>query len=605
MANPFNKLRLKSAAPDSQYFNLSSNHLTTCNFSQLRPSYYREMYIGDKFKIKMDLTAFTAPLVVPPMGIAHLKSRAIFVPYRQVWKYFNDFYDRKKVNKGNTLYSPLLPMFTNNDFVSFFTEFRSSSHGRDLVTLVTEVTEEDAYADIYLQTPADPVKYNFTPFGRQVFAFFRSLGYSFTWSMSVDTEFSALPVLCVMKAYLDYYVPASFIQTHPINGFLEEIFDTVGNGTNNLIDVNSMLDCVTRMYVSYPDNYFTSAWQSPTAPYGGESLNGNTSNMTGPFAFNADGQTISNDGDKVALAANGVVSQYALNVLRAFDSWFKRNDFAGAARVSDALLAKFGIRPSDEALQRAIFVGYDDVPIKWQMITNVSSSDGAELGAFGAKGYAEGNGKTFTYEAREIGFFVILSSLQADAIYYHGTDKQNMQITPFEFYQAEFEKVGMSPVKVAEIYNDCTFSPLQETGVRNYEDFVQKHLDPNRIYGYVPNYAHCKVPRDIISGDFVVPTLAQELSSWHFGREFKFTSSNQGEPYDNFEFSPLNVRFQPIIGSQFNRIFNVTDDSADHFILVYSFEVDAWRPMLSISDSLQIDGNGEEVEVQPDGTHLD
>lgn len=605
MANPFNKLRLKSAAPDSTYFNLSQNHLTTCNFSQLRPSYYREMYIGDKFKIKMDLTAFTAPLVVPPMGIAHLKSRALFVPYRQVWKYFNDFYDRKKVNKGNTLYSPLLPIFTNDTFVNDFINFRSSSHGRDLVILVDEVMEEDAYADIYYQNGPILHKYNFTPFGRQIYAFLRSLGYSFTWTPEVVTEFSALPILCVMKAYLDYYVPASFIQTHPINGFLNEIFDSVGDGISNLVDVTTMLDCITRMYISYPDNYFTSAWQSPTAPYGGMSLDGNTSNMTGPFAFNVDGQTISNDGDKVALATNGVTSQYALNVLRAFDSWFKRNNFAGAARVSDALLAKFGISPSDEALQRAIFVGYDDVPIKWQMITNVSASEGAELGSFGAKGYAEGSGKTFTYEAREIGFFVILSSLQADAIYYHGTDKQNMQITPFEFYQAEFEKVGMSPVKVAEIYNDCTFSPLQATGVRNYEDFVQKQLDPNRIYGYVPNYAHCKVPRDIISGDFVVPTLAQELSSWHFGREFMFNASNQGEPYDNFVFSPLNVRFQPIIGSQFNRIFNVTDDSADHFILVYSFEVDAWRPMLSISDSLQIDGNGEEVEVQPDGTHLD
>lgn len=604
MANPFNKLRLKSATPDSTYFNLSSNHLTTCNFSQLRPSYYREMYIGDKFKVKMDLTAFTAPMVVPPMGIAHLKSRAIFVPYRQVWKHFNDFYDRKKVNKGNTLYSPSLPMFTNNDFVDSFINFRSTAHGRDVVTMVSEVSDPNAYADIYYQFEDDVQKYNFTPFGRQVFAVFRSLGYSFTWDYGFITEYSALPILCVLKAYLDYYVPASFIQTHPVNGFLNEVYDTVGDGVNK-IDCNTLIDCVTRMYISYPDNYFTSAWQSPTAPYGGESLNGNTSNVTGPFAFNVDGQSISNDGNMVALAANGVVSQYALNVLRAFDSWFKRNNFAGAARVSDALFAKFGIRPSDESLQRAQFVGYDDVAIKWQMITNTSSSDGAELGAFGAKGYAEGNGKTFSFEAREIGFFVILSSLQADAIYYHGTDRQNMQITPFEFYQAEFEKVGMSPVKVAEIYNDCTFSPLQESGVRNHDDFVTKHLDPNRIYGYVPNYAHCKVPRDIISGDFVVPTLAQELSSWHFGREFKFSASNHGEPYDNFELSPLNVRFQPIIGSQFNRIFNVTDDSADHFILVYSFEVDAWRPMLSISDSLDIDGNGEQVEVQPDGTHLD
>lgn len=604
MDNPFNKLRLKSAAPDSTYFNLSSNHLTTCNFSQLRPSYYREMYIGDKFKIKMDLTAFTAPLVVPPMGIAHLKSRAFFVPYRLVWKHFNDFYNRKKVNKGNTLYSPLLPMFTNSDFINAFRTFSSSSGGRDNIKLLTLVEDSEALADIYFKTNVT-FKYNFTPFGRQVFAFLRSLGYSFTWANDVITEYSALPILCVMKAYLDYYVPASFIQTHPINGFLTEIYDSVGDGVTNTVDCNTLLDCITRMYISYPDNYFTSAWQSPTAPYGGESLNGNTSNMTGPFAFNPDGQTIFNDGATVALPANGVTSQYALNVLRAFDSWFKRNNFAGAARVSDALLAKFGIRPSDESLQRAQFVGYDDVPIKWQMITNVSSSDGAELGAFGAKGYAEGNGKTFTYEAREIGFFVILSSLQADAIYYHGTDKQNMQITPFEFYQAEFEKVGMSPVKVAEIYNDCTFSPLQETGVLTYTEFQNKQLDPNRIYGYVPNYAHCKVPRDIISGDFVIPSLGQELSSWHFGREFKFDPNNQGEPYDNFVLSPLNVRFQPIIGSQFNRIFNVTDDSADHFILVYSFEVDAWRPMLSISDSLQIDGNGEEVEVQPDGTHLD
>ena len=223
MANPFNKLRLKSAAPNSSYFNLSCNHLTTCNFSQLRPTYYRELYLGDKFKVNMDVTAFTAPMVVPPMGVAHLKSRAFFVPYRLVWKYFNEFYSRKKINIGNTLYNPQLPYFTSTDLVENFLSFSSSSHGRDTITLVTPNNADDAAdtSDIILQNSPGVYNtvlcYNFTAFGRQIYSIFKSLGYSWNWeNYSNGVDLNALPILCFLRAYLDYYVPASFLQQNMI-----------------------------------------------------------------------------------------------------------------------------------------------------------------------------------------------------------------------------------------------------------------------------------------------------------------------------------------------------------------------------------------------------
>lgn len=609
MANPFNKIRLKSAAPNSQHFDLSSNHLTTTDFGQLCASYYREMYLGDKFKVRMDSTVFTAPMVVPPMGVCHLKSRAFFVPYRLVWKYFNEFYENKQVNEGNVLHNTYIPFFRQSDLVSAFIDFSSASQGRDNITLVTEVDDETRHCDIaYLDSEGGvAVEYNFTPAGRMVYKFLRSLGYSWNWTAdtSVDIDFSVLPILCVFKAYLDYYVPSSFLISHPINGFLTEIYSDDGDDGTTSISVDTMLNCITQMLISYPDNYFTSAWIAPNQP----NVSANLQHSQMPTIGQVDGTYAFVDSERTSVS-DGVpstVNAYMLRLVKAADSWFKRNNFAGAARVSDALLANFGIRPADSRLMRSEFLGYDDTIIKWQMITNTSSSDGAELGSFGARGYAEGNGTTFNFEAKEIGLFFILSSLQPDAIYYHGADKTTMQLNWLDFYQPSFEKLGVAPIKVAEIYSDANFSVLGNSQPLNVASMKLRGLEPSRVYGYAPNYASHKVPHDLITGDFNVPTLGQELSSWHFGREFNFGWTNAGEhePFDNFTISPLNLRFMQNRSSQYNRIFNVTDNSANHFIMVFSFNVDAYRPMLSISDSIPVDGMGEEVTLQPDGTHLD
>lgn len=611
MANPFNKLRLKSAAPNSQHFDLSSNHLTTTDFGQLQPSYYRELYIGDKFKIRMDSTAFTAPLVVPPMGICHLKSRAFFVPYRLVWRYFNDFYSNKQVNRAGTLYTLHVPFFTQNDIVSAFLNFSHRIDGSLSLSLLSPVSGDvDVVRNADININGDNVTaYNFTPLGRMVYKFLRSLGYSWNWVLNdiyyQSNDFSVLPILCVFRAYLDYYVPSAYIQEHPINNFLSTLINETDDGTQP-IDVDMMLYCITQMFISYPDDYYTSAWLTPNQPTDDAHLNESLFPRTNSIGYIAD---LRND-ETLAIPVNGSVapgiSAYALRLVKAADSWFKRNNFAGAARVSDALLANFGIRPADSQLDRAEFLGYDDTVIKWQMITNTSSSDGAELGAFGAKGYAEGNGTEFNFEAKEIGLFFILSSLQPDAVYYHGADKTTMQLNWLDFYQPSFEKLGVSPIKVAEVYSDANFSLNGNSQPRNVSSMENLGLEPNRVYGFAPNYASHKVPHDLITGDFNIPTLGSELSSWHFGREFNFNYGDVSpEPHGNFTMNPMNLRYMNNYTSQYNRIFNVQDNSANHFIIVFSFNVDAYRPMLSISDSIPIEGDGETVEMQPDGTHFD
>lgn len=599
MESPFDSFQIPVAASGNNNFNLNCNHITTTDFSQLSPVYYRDLVLGDSISVRMDLSIFTAPLVVPPLGICHAKSRAFFVPYRIIWRHFNDFRNQNQVSDGVGLVDAQLPRFTKNTLRTLFLNPSNK--------LTEEVTDDSTpdfrdFNDASDQTNFK--KFRFTQKGRRFYKIFRSLGYAWNWDFN-DIPLNALPLLSVFRAYLDFYCPSYNRNLSDINELLEKIL------SSTLYDITAVeLDlCLNELVDNYDLNYFTAAWNQPNSPSNSQQFGSNFGAAYGTQA--SPDRTLPVTGD-----ANGVflrkpesisylqnISQYGLNLLRAADSWLKRNNYSGAQRITDSLLARFGRRPANSKLDYAEFCGYDDTIIKWRQITNTSSSDGAELGSFGAQGFAVGNSKEFKYTAEEDGFFFILSSIIPEPIYYHGIDKQNLQIDPLDFFNPEFERLGCSPIRAAEIYQDADYLTTDPSSPDSPFSVPGNWINPEKIFGYAPNYANYKVAKDWITGDFTINTLKQELSSWHFGREFNFNGRNDETRLQ--ELTPTSIAQYAPVRSQYNRIFNVTDDSADHFIQIFSFQVSASRPMLSISDSLDISGNGRDVEMTPQGTRFD
>lgn len=599
---PFN---IPVAASGINHFNLNCNHITTTDFTQLSPVYYRDLVLGDSISVKMDVSVFTAPLVVPPMGVCHVKSRAFFVPYRIIWRHYIDFCNQHQVSNGIGLVDANLPLLTSEEFISMFIE---PDFG------LTEIIYYGSSSDVEQQQVVDFrhfydddrlsfIGYRFTSKGRRIYKILRSLGYSWNWDYN-SIKLNPLPLLCFFRAYLDFYIPSYNRSSSDINILLENVLSS----TSSILYGNVLFNCFDEIADNYKLNYFTAAWNSPNSPTFSQQFGTNFGTTFAPDDSHGLQSGVSADSYKTYLSNTEAtyiqqLSQYGLNLLRAADSWLKRNNYSGAQRITDSLLARFGKRPANSKLDYAEFCGYDDTVIKWRQITNTSSSNGAELGSFGAQGFAVSDGKVFKYTAEEPGLFFILSSIVPDTIYYHGIDKMCLQTEPLEFFNPEFEKLGCSPIRTAEIYQDADYAPSDQSSPASPFDGGAEMIHPERIFGYSPNYANYKVPKDWITGDFNVNSLKQELSSWHFGREFNFRGRTDEQRLQAL--TPQTISQYSTTRSQFNRIFNVTDDSADHFIEVFSFEVDAYRPMLKISDSLDISGNGRDVELQPQGTRFD
>lgn len=604
MASSYQPFNIPVAASGNNHFNLNCNHITTTDFTQLCPVYYRDLVLGDSISVKMDVSVFTAPLVVPPMGVCHVKSRAFFVPYRIIWRHYNDFCIQHQVSNGIGLVDAQLPILTSHTFIDLFTTHDLTDEIYNYASSDDEMNQVVDFRYFYDSNNRSNFSgFRFTSKGRRIYKILRSLGYAWNWDFNI-VKLNPLPLLSFFRAYLDFYIPSYHRTSSDINALLENVLSS----SLYTITEDELFNCFEEIADNYDLNYFTAAWNSPNSPTFSQQFGTSFGSTFVPDDTHGLQNGVSADSYKTYLSNTEAtyiqqLSQYGLNLLRAADSWLKRNNYSGAQRITDSLLARFGKRPANSKLDYAEFCGYDDTIIKWRQITNTSSSDGAELGSFGAQGFAVGDGKVFKYTAEEPGLFFILSSIVPETVYYHGIDKMCLQTEPLEFFNPEFEKLGCSPIRSAEIYQDADYEPNDQSSPDSPFGVAADMIHPEKIFGYAPNYANYKVPKDWITGDFTVNTLKQELSSWHFGREFNFRGRNDEQRLEAL--TPQTIAQYSTTRSQFNRIFNVTDDSADHFIEVFSFQVDAYRPMLSISDSLDISGNGRDVEMQPQGTRFD
>ena len=86
----FPQLNIPIAGLKKYHHNLSAPHITSCNFGQPAPVYYRYLQPGDKISVDSRFTIRTQPLVLPTYGKVYSKLHSFFVPYRLVFKDFVD-----------------------------------------------------------------------------------------------------------------------------------------------------------------------------------------------------------------------------------------------------------------------------------------------------------------------------------------------------------------------------------------------------------------------------------------------------------------------------------------------------------------------------------
>lgn len=654
----FSTKRIKTASKDRSKINLSSHVITTNDFGFSMPVYAREVVPGDKWSINMRAFARLAPLPVPSLTSVKIVNRAYYVRFCNVWRDWQAFWEqRPSINSdGTTNIVSKVPTFSNADFVRILfnnqnvddvanitvstlqsTEFLrvySKSWNYDDIKEVetpptsfdgshtrTKYTTEDYYSEQYKNfdirikyvaskpsvagSPAEQGYYvcvNFTPTGRRVLSVMRALGYNFNFTLADTTKMSLLPLLCYCRTFYDYILPSKYSNDLVFRSLFVK---TINDGQASL---RTILKYVIRGFFNFYENdYFTASWVNPYTPNGSASTGGA---YLSDFNRNVEGQSLDSntsvfhpdygsviytpDGDGVPTTSLSYISKYALDSMQALYNWGTRRGLAGN-KYFEAIFSTFGVKLPNVMTNRCEFLGSSTqiVQISDVMATAQTNNDGGELGItnlgdYAGKGISAPNPQRINFEANDYGYVIITSQIIPETGYTQGRSREVMHIDLLDYFDGAYDCMGMQAIRNDELYCDYNNNTDYVAG-----DSYGGH--PSSIFGFTPRYTEYKCGRDLLNGDFRINHLNTGLESYHTFR--LFAPPSQDNPISNsLSFRQINPENN---GSDFDRIFYVTDNIADHFIMEFDINAIAMRKMKSVQDSIEIDG-GQTINVDPD-----
>lgn len=182
----------------------------------------------------------------------------------------------------------------------------------------------------------------------------------------------------------------------------------------------------------------------------------------------------------------------------AFQSILERNNRAGS-RYNEFLRANYGISPTDETLQRPVYLGGSQSYINIsEVLQNSQTTDSSPLGTQAGKGIGLSSNSIKPYLVKEFGLMFTIMSITPDTQYMsQGVNRQYTYASRWDFFNPSLQNLG-------------------EQAIRNGELFISNDADDNeKIFGYQPMYQELRFNDNIICGSF-----RDNLKYWHLGREF-------------------------------------------------------------------------------------
>lgn len=608
----FSTKRIKTASKDRSKINLSSHVITTNDFGFSMPIYAREVVPGDKWSINLKTFARLAPLPVPTLSSIKIINRAYYVRFRNVWKDWEAFYERRSAigDNGTSYMVEEVPTFSNADFcrVFFGNGFTStqkpSSRPEDtvyakIVDQPADVTTAEQIAEWKSHRDVLQFQYcwDFTPLGRRVLSLFRSLGYNFNFVANDITRFSLLPLLCYCRTFYDYVLPSKYSNDELFRSiFLKQI----QNGVNSF---RVTLEYVVKgLFNFYENDYFTSSWTTPFLPDSDAQTTISVSTLDYENRSDSEGSIMLTPnkmsftpfgGAQIEGDSNGLsyISKYAMDSMNALYNWGIRRGLGGN-KYFELIFSGFGIKLPNVLTNRCEFLGGSTQVVQISDVMSTAQTENGNqitaLGDYAGKGISYSPDGRVSFEANDYGYVIITSQIIPETGYTQGRSREVMHIDRLDYFDGSFDCMGMQAVRNDELYSD-----YRDTA--SYQNGNIYGGNPSSIFGYVPRFTEYKCGRDLLNGDFRIRHLNTGLESYHTFR--LFAPPSQENPLANtLSFRQINPENN---GSDFDRIFNQTDNVADHFIMEFDINVSVMRKMKSVQDSIEIDG-GQTITVDPD-----
>lgn len=452
-----------------------------------------------------------------------------------------------------------------------------------------------------------------------------------------DTDFqyfSALPLLCYFKIYLDYYIPS---QLQP-SSHIHELFHFTNELVASEINVtdwskyhlspyedqdNLILSAFYEMGYYYQNNYFTSAWQTPNSVVSGLQNIGTTS-FDRPVINSINGQsnqdipTVSqpllNNYTGVFPSESSAFSSDGLSFLQKFARFVKRSNFAGSRSV-ERLLARFGVRVDDFNLGMCRYLGSDHVQVEISDVTVNGNTE--QAGDLAGKSWAAGNGnRTFKCDCDLAGYIIFTSSIVTPSVPVRGIRRRMLHLQPLDYYTPELDGSQMQAISMSELYSNDKFATY------GFAPFGVQ-----RVLGYSPRFSEYKgMSIDDVTGDFDIFTLNSNIDPYILPRRIidelglynALIVSNDPTDIVNDDYifksehyaynDPLALSPTKLLqGSdmyQFNRIFKDTSGFADPFIVDFDINCVINGVALPLNESAEIVGKGKNLDFETNGKHL-
>lgn len=556
--------------------------LSSINFGDVMPCYINPIRKGEKDSPMAGMYSQLMPIAHNAFATGRFNFKAIFVPYKFVWKPWYAF-DQQTTYYGSTGASFIpnrYPYVTHGDLAAaILSEYCSSA---------TSNSYDLAYYYGTASTP--PTQYFYlNEAGRRVLRILGALGCMPNFVYGDKHTINILPILCYLKAYLDYYFPNNYVG----NMYYRDVMNLLETeDTNFNAQATNLLNALDLASLNYYENsVFDLAWDKPTTPNVGVPVpNISVTDVTNNADNNGSpsGAVVTNDPNS-ALSPNssgykpsngtpfvggqfgtssignsyntGVFTKFVLDALQSVSLWAKRHQLSGA-RLIDKFLVSRGVTLSNDSARISYFLGQRNVEIS---VSGVANTTDSALGELAGRGVASSGDEPLKFECKadDDGIFFVIVSPLPDANFPINLDGFANRSDYLDNYHSEYDKLGVDAVP-ARIVQQSLNGELNKDSL-------------DTVFGFLNRYWDEVQERPRLLGDFILQSRgAEELSAYHTFRMFgQFTRLH------SFDF----VRMSD--ASQYQRLFYSSNQ--ENLMLFLRWYGSQYKEKLPLGDSYDWD----------------
>lgn len=475
-------------------FDRSHGWKSTFDSGYLVPFLVDEVLPGDSYKVKFNFLARLSTPIVPTMDNLFLDTFYFFVPYRLLWKHWEQFNGQQDYPGASTDY--LVPQTTAPADKGF--EVGSLEDYFGLPTGVKNIKANElaarAYALIWNEWFRDENLQN--PINLSTFAEINSASGLDDVGLG-DAGFTGQHKLLRRGKRHDYFTSAlPWPQKGPgvelpLSGNAPIMTTRDGSPHDRIVLPGSGQDQPNaNEWLMYYDNRVCTKDEAWT--------NYSYLKWSGDYSGHHY-ETVADLSSVTAATINSLRQAFQIQKL------YER-DARGGTRYTEILRSHFGVVSPDSRLQRPEYLGGSESPVIINPVVQNSATGatGAETpqGNLAAYGLCSSTSAKhgFTKSFVEHGIIIGLLNVRADLTYQQGIPRMFSRRTRFDFYWPVLAHLG-------------------EQAILNKEIYAQGNAKDEEVFGYQERYAEYRYFPSMITGK-LRSTDPQSLDVWHLSQKF-------------------------------------------------------------------------------------